>query len=283
MKSRNIVISSIRRKKLEKGFLLTHSTAKPDKPLYSSFYEEGDTANFVFVLKGKINIKTASRTGWKEVTEGNAYYFSTNNSEIFRKIDKDIASETLILKICKHRLEDILSDTGCKLLAADEGSGSVTISPYTFVVGKNLTQLQHRGNTGRICMLAAATDLLASSFLISSVGNPPSKSTESIVIELASYIRKNIGQEQSLADLSRMAGMSHTRLNRLFREIFGKSVFGFIRKEQIIQAEHYLKNTDMSITEIAYCTGFCSPSHFCARFRQKKGISPKDFRSTAPL
>ncbi|WP_461874040.1 helix-turn-helix domain-containing protein [Fusicatenibacter sp.] len=40
-----------------------------------------------------------------------------------------------------------------------------------------------------------------------------------------------------------------------------------------------LRNTDMTITEIAYETGFTSQSYYYQRFRKVKGISPVKYRN----
>ena len=41
----------------------------------------------------------------------------------------------------------------------------------------------------------------------------------------------------------------------------------------------FLKNTNMSISEIAYENGFCTPSYYCEIFKKKTNVTPKEYRN----
>jgi AraC family transcriptional regulator len=173
-----------------------------------------------------------------------------------------------------------MSDTGCIINVPEPGKTEVLfyLSPFSFMLCRKIIDCRYAGETGRLMQLAGATDLLTDNF--KSCYNQSAGREESIVLEVINYIRNNLSEEHSLAKLAHMAGMSHTKLNRLFRIKMGLSVFEFIRQEKVHRAEHYLRTTDMTITEIAYCTGFCSSSHFSESFRREKGLSPKLYRKS---
>ena len=46
----------------------------------------------------------------------------------------------------------------------------------------------------------------------------------------------------------------------------------------VYAAEYLLKNTELSIKEIAYRLGCSSPFHFSNLFRERRGLSPSSFR-----
>ena len=51
-----------------------------------------------------------------------------------------------------------------------------------------------------------------------------------------------------------------------------------LTREHIEQAAKLLRQTNMSITEVAYCCGFSSSSYFSENFLKQKGITPSMFR-----
>ncbi|MBU2511495.1 AraC family transcriptional regulator [bacterium] len=84
----------------------------------------------------------------------------------------------------------------------------------------------------------------------------------------------------SLFDLAKMVGLTHTRLNRGFREIFGKTVFEFLREYRLNDAKKLLLDSSLSISEIAFSTGFNDSSYFSKCFLQAYGIQPRNYRKT---
>lgn len=70
----------------------------------------------------------------------------------------------------------------------------------------------------------------------------------------------------SFSELAAMTAMNRTKLNQLF-----KAVHGCIRREKLCHTGHCLHHSDMSITEIAHATDFCSSSHFSHFIRKCTG------------
>lgn len=61
------------------------------------------------------------------------------------------------------------------------------------------------------------------------------------------------------------------------------SVPEFIINEKLKEACFLLKTTDMELGEISYLLCFSSQSHFTARFKEKYGLTPKSYRSSAEI
>jgi AraC-like DNA-binding protein len=75
-------------------------------------------------------------------------------------------------------------------------------------------------------------------------------------------------------------GVSVRSLHRIFAEN-GTTVTECIREERLAAAMRYLQNpgnAEISISEVAYRTGFRSHSHFSQAFRAKFGVTPSDWR-----
>lgn len=89
----------------------------------------------------------------------------------------------------------------------------------------------------------------------------------------------NIIEPPSLQAMARQVGMTHTRLNKVFRHIFGNTVFGVLRGERLECARRMLGETRKSVAEVAYACGFSSPSHLSRLFLSAYGVQPKRYQS----
>ncbi len=76
-----------------------------------------------------------------------------------------------------------------------------------------------------------------------------------------------------LGQLAREAGMSHPKLNRCFREMYGMTVFEYLRNERLNRAREML-DQGLNVTETAYAVGYDSISHFSKAFKNRFGALP---------
>lgn len=73
-------------------------------------------------------------------------------------------------------------------------------------------------------------------------------------------------------------GYSSNYFARLFKSITGFYVNDYIRQVRIMKAQEFLKNTQMTVNEIAGATGFTSANYFYAIFKRETGMTPAAFR-----
>lgn len=84
--------------------------------------------------------------------------------------------------------------------------------------------------------------------------------------------------DHSLAILARDAGIGVSTLKHRFTEAYGKSVFSFLYDVRLKRALEQLKESDLSISQIAYSAGFKHPANFSTAFRKRFGVSPGTVR-----
>ena len=94
-------------------------------------------------------------------------------------------------------------------------------------------------------------------------------------------VRSYIGAEYSTGSLKELAGLVSQSESALSRQI--KSLFGFTFKELLLskrfeRAVQLLEQTDLPVGSIAEAVGYENTSFFYRRFRERYGISPKDYR-----
>lgn len=80
-----------------------------------------------------------------------------------------------------------------------------------------------------------------------------------------------------LKELSQMAAMSETKLNQLFKQTFGDSIYNYFQTARMEEAAFLLKQANRSVSETGNELGFSNLSHFSRLFRKHFGMTPKRF------
>lgn len=110
-------------------------------------------------------------------------------------------------------------------------------------------------------------------------GRLPKKSTDyKSIVRVIQYIDDNFSQTIKLAELSRLANMSATKLKKLFRQFTGCTITEYILSKKTDYASHLLADSDLSIEELAKKVGFDTVAGFSTSFKKQTGIPPSEYR-----
>ncbi len=91
------------------------------------------------------------------------------------------------------------------------------------------------------------------------------------------YISDNL-ESATARNTAAVCNLSYNHFSTVFKKTVGRSFIDYITLLRLNEAEKLLISTQKSITEIALSCGFSSTSHFIARFRAQKGITPGQLR-----
>ena len=106
----------------------------------------------------------------------------------------------------------------------------------------------------------------------------PSQKNERFIKRLAEIIEKNIQSEDLTIDfLSRQMNVSRTILYMRLKESLNMSATEFINKIRIDCALKMIHEGEDSVSDIAWKTGFSSPSYFSKIFKKHTGASPASY------
>lgn len=92
------------------------------------------------------------------------------------------------------------------------------------------------------------------------------------------FIDSNYTHDIFIKQIATFAGLSRTHFATRFKIEVGCSPSEHLAKMRLKQAKHYLCNSDLSIMEVAYSTGFQDPQYFSRFFKNHEGVSPVEFR-----
>ena len=95
------------------------------------------------------------------------------------------------------------------------------------------------------------------------------------LVEAVSAMENHIGDPLSLSQLALVAGITARHLNRLFTEALGQSAMAYYRVLRLDVARRLVKDTAMSVAEIAETTGFATAGHFSNVYKHHFGIRPQ--------
>lgn len=99
-----------------------------------------------------------------------------------------------------------------------------------------------------------------------------------VLARVLDYIDAELSKEIRLADLARIAALSQTHFATAFRQSTGYSPHRWLMKRRIERAAEMLRETNLSVTEVASICGFASSAHFATSFRSYLGASPSRWR-----
>jgi len=105
---------------------------------------------------------------------------------------------------------------------------------------------------------------------------------QNFVNKLNQIIQTNIDNaEFSVENLADLLNISRIQLYRKIKAMFDVNVSDYISNIRLEKAKSMLQNPELTISEIAYKTGFSSPNYFSTVFKNKFGVSPNVFRKSA--
>jgi transcriptional regulator GlxA family with amidase domain len=105
--------------------------------------------------------------------------------------------------------------------------------------------------------------------------------TNSVVQKAVSLMEAAIEEPLPLTDLTRRTGVSQRQLERLCRRYLGATPAQYYVQLRLERARRMLRQTDMSVAEVAIACGFVSLSHFAKVYRRHYGLSPREDRKAS--
>ena len=105
------------------------------------------------------------------------------------------------------------------------------------------------------------------------------RSADEVLMEkIMKVVNENLSNpELNVEMLAMNVGLSRVHVHRKLKELTNLSARDFIRNIRLQQAAILLKEKKLTVSEVAYATGFTNLSHFSSIFKEVHGLSPKEY------
>ncbi len=113
-----------------------------------------------------------------------------------------------------------------------------------------------------------------STFNFNTFYHKTSKTIIDKMYDVKDIILEKMDNTMNLSDLAREVNTNKGTLKKEFKNVFGTTVFGYIKDLKMEEAKKMLLEQNLSITEISDRIGYKNPQHFSTAFKRKFGISP---------
>lgn len=156
-----------------------------------------------------------------------------------------------------------------------------TITPLMQVALHQIFNCPYHGVIRRLYLESRALELIA--YKLEQLVSAESKINKKFVLRPNDIERVHHAEEllirdlenpPKLLELARAVGLSHTKLNFCFREMYGTTLFDYLHSMRLNKAKLLLDEGKTNVTEAAFFVGYSSPSHFIKAFKQHFGIPP---------
>ncbi len=119
---------------------------------------------------------------------------------------------------------------------------------------------------------------LLGELLLSLTLNPTDSAQFGTIRKILTYCSDHYNEDINIKKISDALFISQSTISKIFSNKLNCTFRDYINQLRIKKAEHYLKKTDMKITDIIYSCGFKNQSSFNRIFLQMKGVTPLQYR-----
>lgn len=87
----------------------------------------------------------------------------------------------------------------------------------------------------------------------------------------------DLSNPPDLTHLAFISNMSESKMNKLFKQIFGNSIYNYYQALRMNEAAYLIREEKLSVSETGYRLGFSNLSHFSRIFEKHIGLKPKKY------
>lgn len=105
-------------------------------------------------------------------------------------------------------------------------------------------------------------------------------SSEYKLKQALNYIKENFKKSITLKEVADYMNYSTTYFSKSFKKHVGVNFNKYITQIRINEAKILLKDSNMSVNDLAFNLGYNEPNYFCKVFKKKEGITPSEYRES---
>ena len=133
-------------------------------------------------------------------------------------------------------------------------------------------------NTGDIYCVKSLFFAFASAFSSLNLQARKNSANAITVTQIMEYVYLNLGEKLTVQSLSKVLAINKNTLSKIFIEYTGLPFGKVLHSVRVEKSAKMLRNTDRTITEVAFECGFGSLRSFNRVFSSIVGVTPSEFR-----
>lgn len=127
-------------------------------------------------------------------------------------------------------------------------------------------------------LLLKTSDLQPKSQQISWTDGTDAKEDEALIQAIKQYIFEHMDHTLSRKELANHVFLSESYISHVWRNSTGSSLKDYVTTVKMEQAKKMLRETNLSISEIALMLGYTHFSYFSSTFKKKNLLTPAEYR-----
>ncbi len=104
------------------------------------------------------------------------------------------------------------------------------------------------------------------------------KLNDDLIKRICSFVEESFAENTVFENAVSISGMGIASFSRYFKNRTEKTFSQYVNEVRVNKAQKMLTNTNLNISEICRRCGYNNLSYFNRQFKQKNGMSPKEFR-----
>ncbi|MEB4783232.1 AraC family transcriptional regulator [Paenibacillus jamilae] len=207
------------------------------------------------------------------------------------KIHAEIAASNVMnhleLRFNPLLWQELLQELGIRL-EQSFACMEALITPDMRAIAQELSSHSYEGITRQLFLESKTLELMA--LFLQEIRTSPPKLSMTIkptdvqcIHEARDILLRTLVQPPSLIRLAQMVHINEQKLKNGFKELFGTTVFGFVRQQRLEKAKQLLEQEQISVSEASAIVGYSNFSHFAALFRKTYGYNPSAYRKNKNL
>lgn len=116
-------------------------------------------------------------------------------------------------------------------------------------------------------------------YLLPPKAETETKSMKSIVQLVVEWIQEHYAEEMSLSALANKYHVDSSYLSKMFSQEMGESLILYITNKRIEKAKEYMKNSEISLADVAFMVGYDDYTYFSRVFKKSTGMNPRNYRA----
>lgn len=239
---------------------------------------------WIYVRSGHLLVNAGGED--YDMTAGQVLIVNPRQLHRMQSDDMNVSYYTILfaMELISFQSSDLLEQT--VFLPLRTGQQSLpNLVPDSVLTRENLDFLEQviQINAEKPTMYQLETRVLLLRFLMEVLRHTqpvstPEDNTGQLQRQMLEYVRIHYKQGVSLAELGARFHLSPKYVSRFFKEKFDLTICDYISHLRMSHAKGLLENTELSVTEVAEQSGYCSVSFFIRQFTRENGCSPGKWR-----